>query len=118
LKRFLFGLLVTSLVVLIFGQPIQAQLSSPYDGPSIPYDSMPSYSTYRSELLNKGWQPIRADFPTPEFPELLCGNRVCSAEWIYRNSQTKIDVLVWPSIYDSRTRVTTYRVAPSVDFVD
>lgn len=87
LRRFLnYNLLVavTVLSLLFFGLnlDLKAQISSPYDGVSVPFESMPEYSTYRQELIRKGWQTTSVgSFPVSDtFPELICGNRVCSAD--------------------------------------
>lgn len=80
------------------------------DSVSVPYESMPDYSVYRGELLSKGWQPI-ADNPSISsggFPELICGNRVCSANWSHQSGQRTISVLIW-------TDGDVYRVAPAID---
>jgi hypothetical protein len=116
-RKFLACLLVTFAVVLAFCGGLQAQSSSPYDGIPIPFDSMPTYPVYRQELLRKGWQPVRLDSVTnsEEFQELVCGNRVCTAEWNHESGRRSMSVLVWPAGYNSATNVTTYRVAPDVE---
>jgi hypothetical protein len=51
-----------------------------------PTDSMPVYSTYRQELIRKGWLPVPQKFGIRlEIPEVVCGasGRLCTAYWLY-----------------------------------
>jgi hypothetical protein len=121
LKRFFSSNLLitlTFLLLMFFGLSLRlkAQTSSPYDGVSIPFESMPEYSTYRQELIRKGWQPTSVEsFPVSNaFPELICGNRVCSADWRHTRGSREIMVIVWPD-HNSVPSRTTYRVAPAVE---
>lgn len=107
---------IISLIFLGISSRIEAQMSSPYDGESIPFESMPEYSTYRQELIRKGWRPTSLEnFPVSDtFPELICGNRVCSADWSHTRESREIMVIVWPD-YTSVPSRTIYRVAPAVE---
>ncbi len=91
-------------------------MSSPYDGVSVPFESMPEYSTYRQELIREGWQTTSVEsFPVSNaFPELICGNRVCSADWRHTRGSREIMVIVWPD-HNSVPSRTIYRVAPAVE---
>lgn len=103
---------------LFFGLSLRtsAQISSSYDDISTPFESMPEYSTYRQELIRKGWQPTSVEsFPVSDaFPELMCGNRVCSADWRHTRGSREIMVIVWPD-HNSLPSRTIYRVAPAVE---
>lgn len=107
---------IISLLSLGFSSRLEAQTSSPYDGASIPFESMPEYSTYRQELIRKGWRSTSVEnFPVSDaFPELVCGNRVCSADWKHLRESREIVVIVWPD-YTSVPSRTIYRVAPAVE---
>jgi hypothetical protein len=51
-----------------------------------PTDSMPIYSTYRQELIRKGWLPVPQTLGLRlDVPEVVCGasGRLCTAYWIY-----------------------------------
>lgn len=121
LKRFLnynWLTVFTVLFLLFFGLnlDLKAQLSTSYDGVSVPFESMPEYSIYRQELIRKGWQATSAEsFPVSDtFPELICGNRVCSADWRHTRGSREIIVTVWPDDRSVPSR-TVYRVAPAVE---
>jgi len=107
---------ILSLLYLGISSRLEAQMSSPYDSVSIPFESMPEYSTYRQELIRKGWRSTSVDnFPVSDaFPELICGNRVCSADWSHARGLREIMVTVWPD-YTSVPSRTIYRVAPAVE---
>jgi hypothetical protein len=108
--------IISLLFLLVVNLKSQAQLSSPYDDASTPFESMPEYSTYRQELIRKGWQTTSIEtFPVLDtFPELVCGNRVCSADWKHESGSREIMVIVWPD-YNSVSSRTIYRVAPAVE---
>lgn len=107
---------VVSLFALGINSRLEAQMSSPYEGVSIPFESMPEYSTYRQELIRKGWRSTSVEsFPVSDaFPELICGNRVCSADWSHARGSREIVVIVWPDHTSVPSR-TIYRVAPAVE---
>jgi hypothetical protein len=107
---------IISLLSLGISSRLEAQMSSSYDDASIPFESMPEYSTYRQELIRKGWRPTSVEnFPvSDDFPELICGNRVCSADWSHTRGLREIMVTVWPD-YTSVPSRTIYRVAPAVE---
>jgi len=110
--------ILTILLFLFFGLNLRtsAQISSPYDGVSVPFESMPEYSVYRQELIRKGWQTTNVEsFPVSDaFPELICGNRVCSADWRHTRGSREIMVIVWPD-HNSVPSRTIYRVAPALE---
>lgn len=77
---------------------------------------MPTYSDYREELLSERWRPVlNGGIPgTNSFPELICGNRICSAEWVHESGQRTIMITIWPT-FDEAIGELTYRVAPAID---
>lgn len=111
-------LAILTILFLFLGMSLRtsAQMSSPYDGISVPFESMPEYSTYRQELVRKGWQPtsVESFSVSDTFPELICGNRVCSADWRHTRGSREIIVTVWPDDSSVSSR-TIYRVAPAVE---
>jgi hypothetical protein len=109
-------LAIATFLFLGISSRMEAQMSSPYDDASIPFESMPEYSTYRQELIRKGWRPTSVEsFPVSDtFPELICGNRVCSADWNHTRGSREIMVIVWPD-YTSVPSRTIYRVAPAIE---
>ena len=61
-----------------------AALASPYvKGESLPMEGLGKYSDYRAALLAEGWKPVANDLNqgSYEFPEVLCGSGLCTADW-------------------------------------
>lgn len=81
-------------------------------GQSFPVAALQAYADLRPALLRGGWRVVEQDVSrNPDgswqhgYPEILCGNRICSANWKDRGGREMIIVLWW----DNRG---IYRVAP------
>jgi len=86
---------------------------------SIPTSSLPDYKTYRAELINSGWVPdynfgAKNDDGSPMyvFPEVVCGNKTCSSQWIAKSDRRRVVIVLW---MDSDG---TYKLAPQIEFPD
>jgi hypothetical protein len=44
------------------------------------------------------------------FPEVSCGNKLCSAQWIAKSDRRRVIIIIW---MDSKGG---YRVAPQIEF--
>ena len=69
----------------------------------VPVSSLPNYDTFRLDMLAAGWIPDFNHGPkrndgTPMYrhPEVLCGNRICSAQWIAKSDRERIQIILWP----------------------
>lgn len=107
--------LMQKLLLIFFGTCLilafsLARPGMPQSPIAVPYESMPDYAAYRGELLSKGWQPItnNPSISSGGFSELVCGNRVCSADWVHNSGQRTISILIWPD-------GDVYRVAPAIE---
>ena len=83
---------------------------------SIPVSSLPLYEKFRVDLRRSGWVPdynygIKNDDGSPmyTYPEVVCGNGLCSAQWIGKIDRRRANFTLWRD--DGR-----YRVAPQIDF--
>lgn len=107
MRRVLLIILSTGIAFFLgMSHPLKAQNSI-----SVPYESMPNYSIYREELFSKEWQPVVYDSGAlgyGGFPELSCGNRLCTAAWRHESGQRDISIVIWPD-------GELYRVAPAVN---
>ena len=84
---------------------------------SIPTDGLSPYGKYRQEILQLGWKSkpsINPDY-VPEWPELICGNRLCSATFISPNGKELLSLSIWPVVKPGHT---DYYVAPAFDIID
>ncbi len=66
----------------------------------VPHDSMPSYETYKQELLEKNWLPLPQEYSattTGEYGELICGNRLCIAYWQHSETGKILEFVIWPT---------------------
>ncbi len=84
---------------------------------SIPAVSLPSYQKFRADLLSAGWVPdynygTKKDDGSPMylFPEVICGNRLCSAQWIGRSDRKKVVIVLWMDANGG------FRVAPQIEY--
>lgn len=82
----------------------------------LPISALTSYSAFRASLLRYGWTPdngygVRNQDGTPmyRYPEVICGNSLCTAQWIARNGK-KMNIVLW------RDSAGDYRVAPHMDW--
>ena len=74
-----------------------------------PISSLPKYSIFRQALINKGWRPDKEygaiarnkdGSPMYGFPEVVCGNSMCTAQWF--RGRKKIGITLWPNGSDLR----------------
>ena len=93
--------------------------NSPTAAESVPISSMPTYEKFRADLIKIGWIPdfnygIKNDDGSPSYiyPEVICGNEICSAQWIAKSDRKRLVVVLW---MDSNGG---YRVAPQLEFPD
>ena len=84
---------------------------------SIPVSALTSYENFRSDLLRSGWVPdynygAKHDDGSPMylFPEVICGNKLCSAQWIGRTDRKRVVFVLWMDPNGG------YRVAPQIEF--
>lgn len=82
----------------------------------LPTSALTSYDSFRAALLRYGWRPDQAygikdsaGKPMYVHPEVICGNSLCTAQWIARNGK-KLNLTLWP---DSSGE---YRVAAQIDW--
>ncbi len=80
-----------------------------------PVASLQDYRQFRESLTKAGWKPVennafrREDGSwTYEFPELVCGNSMCTATWAAKNGK-EFSLTVW---WDDAGE---WRVAPQWD---
>ena len=69
------------------------------------------------EILNLGWKPKPSIVPdyVPGWPEIICGNRLCSATFISPNGKQILTLSVW---FDVKPGYINYYVAPDFDIVE
>jgi hypothetical protein len=84
---------------------------------TIPTAALPTYQLFRSSLLKAGWIPDfnygnKSDDGSPmyRFPEVSCGNKLCSAQWVAKIDRRRVVVILW------RDSKGGYRVAPQIEF--
>jgi hypothetical protein len=96
-------------LVFLWGEGIRAQL--------VPTKGLSLYSEYRREILNLGWKPKPSVVPdyVQGWPEIICGNRLCSAAFISPNGKQVLTLSVW---FDVKPGRTDYYVAPAFDIVE
>jgi len=84
---------------------------------TIPATSLPAYEKFRLDLLRSGWVPdynygAKLDDGSPmyHFPEVVCGNRLCSAQWIGKTDRKRVVIVLWMDAKGG------YVVAPQVEY--
>lgn len=89
---------------------------TPAFGQEMPNSALTNYATFRTALLRQGWSADRTWGPkqkdgTPmyRYPEVLCGNSMCSAQWVARNKR-KFNITLW------KDDAGNLRVAPQIDW--
>lgn len=99
------------LLVLFTSIPSASALSQ-----ELPRSALTSYATFRLALIRQGWTPDRTwgakrDDGTPiyGYHEVLCGNSLCTAQWVARNKR-KFNLVLWKDDADN------LRVAPQIDW--
>lgn len=107
-------------MVLRVGSPfmVAASLSAqPVMAQDIPTSALTSYANFRTALLRYGWSPD-GSYGTKNvdgtsmyrYPEVICGNALCTAQWVARNGK-KFNIVLWP---DS---AGDYRVAAQIEWL-
>ena len=93
----------------LWGEAVKAQL--------VPTKGLSPYGEYRQEILNLGWKPKPSIVPdyVPGWPEIICGNRLCSATFISPNGKQILTLSVW---FDVKPGHIDYYVAPAFDIVE
>jgi hypothetical protein len=93
-------------------------LAAPTVAQDLPKSALTSYDSFRVALLKNGWLPddsygIKNDDVSAmyKFPEVICGNSLCTAQWIAKNRR-KLNIVLW------RDDAGDYRVAPQMDWPD
>jgi hypothetical protein len=82
----------------------------------LPRNPLSLYSNYRAAMLSAGWKPIpqqgvtgRDGKPMYVYAEVVCGNRLCSADWSARDGR-KVSIALW------RNTAGKLVVAPQIEF--
>ena len=94
----------------LFTAPIVAQ--------DLPTSALTSYDTFRVALIKYNWSPderygVKNDDGSPmyKYPEVICGNSLCTAQWVAKNRK-KMNIVLW------RDDAGDLRVAPQIDWPD
>ena len=89
----------------------------PADADLVPTTGLALYSDYRQEILKLGWKPktIMVSDYIRGWPEVICGNRLCSATFVSENGKLILTLTIWPDVLPGRVE---YYVAPSFDIKD
>jgi hypothetical protein len=90
-------------------------LVSPASADLLPTRGLALYSEYRKEILSLGWKPKPSIFSNYGWPEVICGNRLCSAHFVSENGKQTLVLSIWQ---EARPGRTDYYVAPSFDLED
>ena len=90
LERVLAALIIT--VVTASG----AVASSENPKGSLPAQGLGEYSTYREALLGNGWLPVAQENSVSGYPEVVCGNAFCSANWRSSGGR-EVGIALWPT---------------------
>ena len=88
---------------------------TPASADLLPTSGLALYSEYRKEILKIGWKPKLSISPIYGWPEVICGNRLCSAHFVSENGKQTLVLSIWPEARPGRTE---YYVAPSFDLED
>lgn len=95
-----------------------ASLTMPLKAQELPESALTSYTNFRAALLKYGWLPDRSYGAKMNdgtwmyrYPEVICGNSMCSAQWIARNGR-KLNIAIWMD------DTGEYRVAPQIDWIE
>lgn len=89
----------------------------PADANLVPTTGLALYSAYRQEIPKLGWKPKTIMVPdyVKGWPEVICGNRLCSATFASDNGKQTLTLSIWPEVKPGRIE---YYVAPSFDIED
>jgi hypothetical protein len=83
------------------------------DPNTMPTDGLALYPGFRDALVRRGWHPLPSEYAYEDgFPEVSCGNALCSADW--RRPDGRVgSFTLWPE-YDSEDRLLLI-IAPAFD---
>lgn len=83
----------------------------------VPTRGLTPYEKYRQEIINLGWEPkpVAVSDYVPGWPEIICGNRICSATFISPNRKEILRLSVW---FVMKPGKIEYYVAPAFDIFD
>lgn len=91
-------------------------LAYPILAQDLPSAALASYSKYRVALISSGWKPVRQQGvlgrdgkPMYGYPEVVCGNRTCSADWLDKSGR-KVSIGLW------RNATNQLVLAPELQF--
>jgi len=83
------------------------------DPSTTPTEGLALYPDFRAALLKRGWQPMPNDLAYKDgFPEVVCGNALCSADW-HRPNGVVGSFTLWPG-YDENDNLLLF-IAPAWD---
>lgn len=87
------GLTLTVMFLMLGAERVASQ--------DFPLSALQNYRDFRTALIKSGWKPVpnsafkQADGTwTYEFPELVCGNSMCTAAWTAKNGK-EFALTVW-----------------------
>ena len=82
----------------------------------VPSNQLTLYAKYRPAMLAAGWRPLaqqgvtdRNGRPMYVYAEVVCGTRLCSADW-YGKDGRKVTIVLWRNSADKLV------LAPQMDF--
>jgi hypothetical protein len=99
-------------LVILSGLPT---LVSPVSADLLPTRGLALYSDYRKEILRLGCKAKPSSSSIYGWPEVICGNRLCSAHFISGNGKQTLVLSIWQEAKPGRT---DYYVAPGFDLED
>jgi hypothetical protein len=87
------------------------------DADLVPTTGLALYSGYRQEILKLGWKPKTIMVPDyiRSWPEVICGNRLCTATFVSENGKQILTLSIWPDVLPGSVE---YYVAPGFDIKD
>lgn len=100
--------------LLLFSTVAHAAPADQWEDPNtIPTEGLALYPTFRDALVKRGWEPVANDLAYEDgFPEVVCGNALCSADW-RRPDGGLTSFTLWPD-YDAGDRLLLI-IAPATD---
>jgi hypothetical protein len=86
-----------------------------WDDPEVfPLEGLAIYDGYRGALIKKGWRPVpHRNAYADGFPEVVCGNALCSADWRSPGGRP-VSFTLWPYYHGDSERLILF-LAPALD---
>jgi hypothetical protein len=108
---------IKNTVAAILSTACLSLIGAPADADLMPTTGLAHYSAYRQEILKLGWKPKTVMVPdyVEGWPEVICGNRLCSATFASENGKQILTLSIWPDVKPGRVE---YYVAPRFDIED